>query len=181
MQPFDWYRIFIGDLSLLFTLEIVFRTAFMYLFTVLMARLIGKRGMAQITPFEFIVVIVLGSATGDPMLYPNVPLIHGMAIVTTIVVLEQGYAYISQKSEKIEEYVESSPTLIIKKGQILKGTLEEVSFSKENLMMQLRQQGITDLGYVKEAYLEPSGKLSVFKYKKAPKLVRKTKPQHTNG
>lgn len=177
MQPFDWYRIFLGDLSPLFTLEIVFRTTFMYLFTVLMARMIGKRGMAQITPFEFIIVIILGSATGDPMLYPNVPLIHGMAIISTIVVLERIYAYISQKSLKVEELVESNPALIIRQGKILKGTLEEASFSKENLMMELRQHGITDIGYVKEAYLEPSGKLSVFKYKKAPRLIKKTKPQ----
>lgn len=181
MHAFDWYRIFIGDLSPLFILEIAFRTAFMYLFTVFMARLIGKRGMAQITPFEFIIVIVLGSATGDPMLYPDVPLAHGMAIVTTIVLLERIYAFVSQKNPTIEELVESKPTLLIRNGKILKGTLEEVSFSKENLMMELREQGIEELGIVKEAYLEPSGSLSVFTYKKPLKRVRKTKPRHSSG
>lgn len=181
MQAFDWYRIFMGNLSPLFILEIAFRTAFMYLFTVLMARLIGKRGMAQITPFEFIIVIVLGSATGDPMLYPNVPLVHGMAIVTTIVLMERIYAFFSQRYEKLESFVESEPTLLVHKGKIVKNTLEQVSYSKENLMMQLREQGVDDIGRVKEAYLEPSGSLSVFTYDKPPKLVKKTKPKRTNG
>lgn len=177
MQAFDWYRIFLGNLSPLFILEIAFRTAFMYLFTVLMARMIGKRGMAQLTPFEFIIVIVLGSATGDPMLYPNVPLIYGMAIVTTIVLMEKIYAFFSQKYGAIERFIESKPTLLISKGAIVKKNLEEVAYSKENLMMQLREHGIDDIGRVKEAYLEPSGSLSLFTYDKPPKLKRKTKPK----
>ena len=181
MQAFDWYRIFMGDLSPLFILEIAFRTAFMYLFTVFMARLIGKRGMAQITPFEFIIVIILGSATGDPMLYPNVPLVHGIAIVTTIVGMERIYAFFAQKNTTVERLVESDPELLICKGKIIKETLQSVAFTRENLMMQLRERGIDDIGKVKEAYLEPSGTLSVFTYDKPPKLVRRTKPKHTNG
>ena len=162
IQPFDWQRMFLGDLPLLFILEIIFRTLVMYSYMLLVARYIGKRGIAQITPFEFIIVIILGSAAGDPMFYPDVPLIYGIVVLTTVVVLEKLMEYISNKSKSVETFIESKPTLVVNNGKIVNKALELEKVSRDELLMQLRMKGVLYIDNVKKAYLEPSGKLSVF-------------------
>ena len=172
IQPFDLHRMFLGDMPILFMLEVVFRTAFMYGYTLLAARFIGKRGLGQLTPFEFIVVIVLGSAAGDPMFYPDVPLLHGVAVLTTVVILERFLGYLTRKSTKARTFIESTPALVISNGEMNTKVLEEEQINEEEIRMQLRMQGVEDVARVKKAYLEPSGKLSIFQ-KKRDKSRRK--------
>jgi uncharacterized membrane protein YcaP (DUF421 family) len=162
IQPFDVQRMFFGDLPALFILEVAFRTSFMYLYTLAAARLIGKRGMGQLTPFEYIIVIALGSATGDPMFYPEVPLIHGIVVITSIVLLEKLLARLTQTRPRLEDALESVPTLLIKNGKIIEDSLQKSELSRQELFMQLRMNKIRNVGEVERAFLEPSGRISVF-------------------
>jgi hypothetical protein len=68
-QGFDLERMFIGEFSPVLLAEIAVRTVVMYVYALAVVRFIGKRGLGQVTPFEFVIVIALGSATGDPMFY----------------------------------------------------------------------------------------------------------------
>lgn len=165
LQAFDLHRMFIGDYPPLFMLEIVFRTTFMYVYAIYAARLIGNRGMGQLTPFEYIVVIALGSATGDPMFYPEVPLLHGIVTISIIIIIEKILTKITQNNTKIEELVESKPVLVISEGRIIYSALKKNNISKEELLMLLRMNKVRNVGYVEKAYLEQSGSLSVFKSK----------------
>jgi len=164
--PFDLQRMFIGDYSLWFLAEIVFRTSFMYVYAILAAKIIGQRGMGQLTPFEYIIVIALGSATGDPMFYPNVPLLHGLTVITVIVIFERLIAKLTVMNLSIERALESVPTLLVENGDILEHKLTSSTVSREELHMQLRIQGVRNVSEVERAYLEPSGKISVFRYQK---------------
>lgn len=179
IKPFDMQRMFLGDLPTLFLLEIVFRTGFMYIYMLLIARFIGKRGIAQITPFEFIIVIILGSAAGDPMFYPDVPLIYGIVVLTTVVILEKSMEYLSNKYKKLETFIESEPTLVIKDGEIIKKALEIEKVSRDELLMQLRMKGVLYIDSVKKAFLEPSGKLSVFQDQSVKSKNHTTLPDHS--
>lgn len=67
ITPFDWYRMFIGEQPPLYFLEIVVRIVLIYAFAVFVLRYMGKRGLRQMAPFELMLVIALGSATGDSM------------------------------------------------------------------------------------------------------------------
>lgn len=175
--PFDLKRLFIGDEPPLFLLEILFRTGFMFAFVLIAARVIGKRGMKQLTPFEYIIVIALGSATGDPMFYPSVPLLHGVAVITLIVLLEKGIASIAQKSPYMEKQIESTPTMLIRKGKVRIKALKNSSLTKNELYMQLRMQKVRYLDEVDYAYLETSGSISVFFNKKRKEYKRSILPK----
>jgi uncharacterized membrane protein YcaP (DUF421 family) len=166
IHTFDWQRIWLGDTSLLFLLEIVFRTTVMYLYALIAARFIGNRGMGPLTPFEFIIVIALGSATGDPMFYPDIPLIHGITVLTVIVLLERIFAEAVSRSKSIAKQLQTKPTIVVQNGKIHKDALKKTKLSQEELLMQLRMNGVKYLGHVETAYLEPSGTLSIFKYPK---------------
>jgi len=162
-QPFDLNRMFLGDeVSLLLLAEIAFRTAFMYVAALLLVRFIGKRGLGQLSPFEFLVVIAMGSAAGDPMFYPDVPLIHGVLVLAVIVSLQKLLVDITSRNDRIEHFIESVPALLIQDGVILKDELHREEIARDELMMKLREQGIANVGEVHLAYLEPSGRLSVF-------------------
>ena len=161
--PFDLARMFIGDLPPLFFLEIAVRTFLMYLYTLLAVRFVGKRSFGQLTLFDFLVVIMLGSAAGDPMFYEDVPLVHGFVVITVVVLVERMINFFTNRSKKLETYVEGVPTLVIRDGKVLDDVLRSEEISRAELMMQLRKNGVRSVGEVDLAYLELSGELSVFK------------------
>lgn len=164
VEAFDLRRLFIGDDSLWFLGEVVFRTAFMFLFTLLLVRLTGKRGLGELTPFELIMVVALGSAVGDPMFYADVPLLHAMAVITVIVLLQRGVAFLVDKSGRAERFIESETSLLVANGVIDVETLRREHFARDELFMLLRESGVEQLGQVKRAFLEPSGRISVWMF-----------------
>ena len=117
--PFDWHRMWVGDQTgWLFLLEVVFRTAVMYGYALAFARFLGKRGVGQISPFEFIVIIIISSAAGDPMFYAHVPLLHGFVVLTVVGLLHRAVGFITDRSERAEDVVEGDPILVIENGTI---------------------------------------------------------------
>lgn len=166
IQVFDLHRIFIGDLGLAFLLEVAFRTSFMFLFTVVLVRLLGKRGMGQLAPFELVIIIALGSAVGDPMLYPDVPLFHAMVVVTVIVVFQRALIRMTDRNEVVERFIESEPALFVRDGVVQLELLRREHFGRNELFETLREEGVEQLGQVRRAYLEPSGRVSVWLYER---------------
>lgn len=164
-QAFDLKRLFLGDVPLLFYVEIAFRTFVMYGYALVMLRLIGKRGQRQLSIFEFAIVIALGSAVGDPMFYPQVPLLHGMIVITVIVGLDKLLEELVKNYESVETFVEGSPSILAQDGYLSekqygsKGIL-----SREELFAILRTNKVEQLGQVKRAYMEQTGQISVFIY-----------------
>jgi len=162
MNDFDLYRIFFGIGSCWYLIEILFRTVFMFLYTLANVRLTGKRSIGQLSSFEFIIVIALGSAVGDPM-FLQVPLIHAMLVITTVVLLQKIIAKWCDKSQKFEDIISGIPTLLIKDGQIITGGLKREGITMEDLLLLLRTKGIKDVGEVEHAFLERSGRMSVLR------------------
>ena len=163
-EPFDLQRMFLGDeFALLFLAEIIVRTVIMYLSALLLVRFIGKRGLGQLSPFEYLVVIAMGSAAGDPMFYPDVPLLHGIAVLASIVLLQKGLIQATERSTAVEHLVESRPALLIEDSRLLEDALLREGLNRDELFAKLRQEGVANLAEVRLAYLEPSGGISIFR------------------
>ena len=162
-QPFDWHRILLGDATgFLYLLEIAFRTTVMYLYALVFARFVGKRAVGQISPFEFILIIIISSAAGDPMFYHAVPLTHGILVITVVMLLHWAMSVVTNRSERGEDVLEGEPLLVVENGAIVASALGARTLSRRELMLQLRLQGIQDVGEVHKAFFEPGGKLSLF-------------------
>jgi uncharacterized membrane protein YcaP (DUF421 family) len=159
---FDLQRIFLGDQPSLFLLEIVFRTTLLYLYTLLLLRILGKRGVRQLTFFEFAIILALGSAVGDPMFYDDVPLLHGAAVITVIVLVQHTIVVLTERNKRLEVFFESSPKRLIKNGILELESLEHEKLSKDEVFSRLREAGLRQLGEVERAYLEPSGNISIW-------------------
>lgn len=116
---FDWVRVFVGDAPSLFFFEIVFRISVIWLWTLTLLRWIGGRSVAQLSLTEFLLVIALGSAVGDSMFYPEVPLLHAMLVVFGIVSLDKLVDAIIRRSSKAKAIIDGQPIEVLRDGQIL--------------------------------------------------------------
>lgn len=170
-QLFDLHRMFIGDLPWAFTLEVMVRTVIIYVYTLLLIRLLSRRAIGQLSLIEFALVIALGSAVGDPMFYEDVPLLHGFAVITTVVLLNRGINWLMTRSETVERVVEGVPASLIQNGQVDIPNLRRYGLSQEELFEFLRSQGVENLGSIREAYFEQNGQISLFGYATGEKRI----------
>ncbi|HSM55653.1 MAG TPA: DUF421 domain-containing protein [Candidatus Sulfomarinibacteraceae bacterium] len=166
-QAFDLRRMFLGDAPPLFYLEIVVRTIIIYAWALFMLRLMGKRGLRQLSPFDFVIIIALGSAVGDPMFYPEVPLLQGMLVVTVVVALERILARLVQTREAVERFVEGTPVRLVVDGRLDLEGMRQETLAREELFAILRVNKAEQLGQVKRAYLEQNGQVSLFLFEEA--------------
>ncbi|WP_104992209.1 DUF421 domain-containing protein [Deinococcus sp. NW-56] len=162
-QAFDWPRLLLGpDPSAGLLLELVFRTGVLFVWLLLLLRMTGKRGLAQLSPLEFAIVIGLGSAAGDPMLYADVPLLQALLVLTVVVGLQRAVSRLMTRHRGLETFVDGYPVELMRGGVIVGGRLHEARLSQEDLFERLRPEGVEHLGQVRRVYLEQGGHLSVF-------------------
>ncbi|HBD90376.1 MAG: hypothetical protein A2092_07530 [Rhodobacteraceae bacterium GWE1_64_9] len=161
--PFDLGRLLLGDAPPLFLAEILLRTLVIYSFALLMLRLIGGRSVAQMSIVEFLLVIALGSAVGDGMFYPDVPLLHCLAVVAIIVGLSKLLDDLTLRFRRAKRLLDGRPVQVISDGRILTDGLRQRDMGPTELAAFLRLHGIRNLGELRAVYLEPMGQLSVFR------------------
>ena len=181
-QSFDLWRIAFGEpewATPIFYAEIVLRTTVMYVYTILLARIVGHDAVGQIGPFEFVLVIAVGSAAGDPMFYPEVGLLQGIAVITVVMLLHRLTGFAAGRSRRVERVVQGDPTLVVRDGVIVEEALGSGSLTRREVMALLRLEGIVDTGEVACAFLETSGRLSVFRRPAGErKAGESTLPEH---
>lgn len=159
----DLAEMFVGGFAIGVAVEIAIRTTLMYLYTLTVVRLLGKRGMGHLSPFELVIIVSLGSAVGDPMLYADIPLVHGMIVIAVIVVLQRLLQRATERAPRLETVFEGKPRRLVSGGVIDEEALAKEDLSEAELFTALRENSVEHLGQVRLAYLEPSGVVSVFK------------------
>lgn len=158
---FDLHRIVFGDLPPMFYAEIALRTTVLFLFALVLIRTMGKRSLGQLSTFDFVIIIALGSAVGDPMFYDDVPLLYGMLVVAVVVVMERALAFVTSRRPHVERFVDSTPTVLVRDGIVDYAALRSEMMSPSELFQALRVNGLKQLEDVVLAVLEPSGQVSI--------------------
>jgi len=165
---FDLGRIFLGDLPPLYLFEIALRTTILFGYTMIILRIVGHRGLGQLSMAEFTLIIALGSAVGDPMIYADVPLLHGMFALTVMVLLQRFFTYLTIHSKRVRRIFEGETIRLVKDGAFDLEGVRCAHMSAKEVFAELRQGGAEDLRQVKRAYLETDGQVSVFLYESKP-------------
>lgn len=164
IQELDWKTLLLGSEKWAFLFETALRTFVMFLVILFCLRLLGKRGVKQLSVFELGVIIGLGSAAGDPMFYKDVGLLPGVLVFSIVIGLYRLITFLINRSEKFEKFVEGTPTCILKDGRILVHNFEKEPIATDEFLSQLRLHSVSHLGQVKEAIIETNGDVSVFYY-----------------
>lgn len=106
VQPFDWERILIDQFPWTYLGEVAFRTVFMFFVLLTALTISGKREVRQLSIYELVLVIGLGSAAGDPMFYPDVPLSSAVVVFVVMMGCYKLATYISDRNQFVRETVE---------------------------------------------------------------------------
>ncbi|RZL38057.1 MULTISPECIES: DUF421 domain-containing protein [Pedobacter] len=160
----DWKSFFIGEENWEFLFEIALRTFIMYFIILIGLRLLGKRGVRQLSVFELVVIISLGSAAGDPMFYKEIGLLIPVIIFFIIVGAYRLTTYLTAKSEKLDDLIEGKCVYLIKQSKFNIEEFKKEVLAQDEFFAELRQQSISHLGQVENVILETSGTLSVYFY-----------------
>lgn len=161
---FDWKQLMLGGEEWSFLPETILRTFLMFIVIVISLRLLGKRGVKQLSVFELVVIIGLGSAAGDPMFYKNVGILPALLVFSMVVILYSIITYLIGKSKKFEVLVEGKPVRLIKQGVFSIDNFEKEILGEDEFFAELRMQGVSQLGQIEEAIIESSGNISIFYY-----------------
>lgn len=162
IMDFDWHRILFSDQEYSFFWEILFRTPLMFLAVVVVLKFTGKRGVQQLSIFEMVMIITLGSAAGDSMFYDDVGILHAVAVFVLVLAVYRVLIWLITKFEWFELMIEGKPIYIIRDGKMCLKELKSKELGSDEFLGTLRGQHVDQLGQVKYAVLEDTGSLSVF-------------------
>lgn len=158
----DWKELFMGQEEWPFLLEIILRTVIMFITIILGLRILGKRGVKQLSLFELVVIIGLGSAAGDPMFYKEVGILSSIIVFAVIIMLYSGVTYLIGNNKFFENLLEGKPICLIEKGEFSIENFKKENLGSDEFFAELRLQGISQLGQIDRAIEEVSGDISVF-------------------
>lgn len=134
-------NIFFGDTGISFTISIILRTFLMFVIILLFLRLLGKRGVKQLSVFELVVILGLGSAAGDPMIYKEVGIVSALVAFAVIVICYKLLTVLVFKYKWIENIVEGKEVYIIKKGKFAIEEFKKESVSKDEFFYGIKVTG----------------------------------------
>jgi uncharacterized membrane protein YcaP (DUF421 family) len=158
----DWKSIFLPDTPVL---EIILRGSIMYLSLFTMLRVILKRQTGTLGMTDLLLITLLADAAQNAMAgeYKSIP--NGIVLVGTIIFWNYLFDWLSYRSEWFGRLIQQAPLALIKDGKMIRKNMRQEFITEDELMMELRQQGLDDVSKVKQAYIESDGRISIIERK----------------
>jgi uncharacterized membrane protein YcaP (DUF421 family) len=144
-------------------LNLAIRGFAVYIAVLLLLRLGGKRQLGQMSPTEFVAILLISNAVQNSMNGGDNSLLGGLLLAAVLVALSSTVSLLTYKSRRFSAIFEGSPTILIHKGKVLDQNLKHERLTQSELRTLLRKQGVHDLEEIHSAILEADGSLSVIK------------------
>ena len=142
-------------------ITLIFRTLLVYIFLILIMRLMGKRQIGELEVTDLVATLLLSEIASLPITDPNIPVLHALIPMIVLLSLEVFSSYILIRVPKLKNFLSASPTFLIKEGVLDQAALMASRLSIEELMSEIRQQGFCNLAYIWYAILEKDGQLTI--------------------
>jgi uncharacterized membrane protein YcaP (DUF421 family) len=157
----DWNKIFLPDTPLL---EIFIRGTIMYLCIYFLLRFVLKRQAGSIGVADILVLVLISDAAQNAMAaeYHSIP--DGLLLVSTIIFWSYTLDWLGYRFPRFERVLHPPPLRLVKDGRMLRRNMRRELITEQELMSQLRQEGISDLKNVKEACMEGDGRISIIRH-----------------
>lgn len=153
-------------------LNISMRSTLIVVVLLILTRLLGKKQMSQLTYFNYITGVTMGSVAGDFISEVNMPVVDALASLIAICILTELNSFIVLKSTSYRKVMDGDDIILIKKGKIIKPALKSCRMSVNILLMLLRQSNTFSVEEVEYAILETNGSLSVMKRQQAQPIIK---------
>ncbi|MED0968868.1 DUF421 domain-containing protein [Bacillus paramycoides] len=154
--------------------SIIGRTMLLYIIILIIFRLMGKREIGELSVLDLVVFIMLGEMAVVAIENTDKSLWHQLVPMTFLMCIQIILSVISLKFQRFRHLIEGEPAILVNAGKIDEKKMRKQRYNIDDLMMQLREQGVGDVRDVEYAILEPTGKLSVFQKQKSKKSKNDT-------
>ena len=141
---------------------LIFKTIFMYFFIIFVYRIMGKKEVGELSIVDLIVSILIAELVALSIEGDSKSILLSVIPILVLVFVQIGLSYITLKNEKIRNIIDGKPIVIIKNGKLNFTEMSKLRYSLDDLLTQLRLQGVKSIDKVKYAVLENNGNLSIF-------------------
>jgi len=162
MEAFDWHRVLLDDRSWGFLGEVVARTVLAYVVVFTFLKIAGRRGVRQLSLFELVVILTLGSAAGDVTFYQDVPILPVLVVFIAMITLYRLTTFLTERSGRFGDWLEGKPFTIIRDGVFELETLDSGNITHAEFLMELRLHGAEHLGQIRLGIMEVNGDVSLY-------------------
>jgi uncharacterized membrane protein YcaP (DUF421 family) len=143
-------------------MDTVLRAAAVYIVVLLVLRLAGRRTVAEMTPFDLVLLLIIGDATQQALLGDDFSLTTAFLVVATLIVLDILLSLLKERFASLAKLIDGVPMVIVENGQPLRERMRRARVSMDDVMLSAREsQGIERLEEIKFAVLEVSGGISI--------------------
>lgn len=142
-------------------LTIIIRSILIYLIVLLVFRLMGKRQLGQMQPFELVLTLIIADLATIPMAEVSVPVLHGVVPLLTLVVLHFLLTLISRSSQQFSKIISGKPVILVNPKGIDYQAMKKLNLSTDDIFAALRECGYFSLSQIQYAIMETNGKVSV--------------------
>ncbi|MBW8741410.1 MAG: DUF421 domain-containing protein [Gaiellaceae bacterium] len=144
-------------------MDIVFRGIVVFFFLYLLTRIVGRRELSSLEPFDLILLVILGDSVQQGLTQDDYSITGAVIAISTIAVLQVATSYVSFRVPRLRPLLDGEPIVVVEDGKAIEGNLKRERLSVEELMEEARLQQIGSLDEIQWAVLETSGNISFIK------------------
>nr|WP_257303910.1 YetF domain-containing protein [Geothrix sp. SG10] len=148
--------------------EFILRALLVYGFLLVTLRLTGKRQVGQLSPFDFVLLLVLSNAVQNSMNAGDNTVGAGFILVATLLAVNGFMSWLTWRSKRAEILLDGRPQILVHNGQLDEAMLASERITRHELMAAVRQAGVSDVADVRVAILETNGRINVIAKPPAP-------------
>ena len=143
-------------------MDSVLRAGAMYLALMVLFKIAGRRSLAELTTFDFVLLMMIGDATQQALLGDDFSITNGVLVIVTLIAIDVGLSLLKQRSGWVSRLIDGEPTIIVENGKLLHRRLRHARLIEADVMEAARSsQGIERLEEIKFAIIERNGKISI--------------------
>jgi len=156
-------------------MDAVVRATVIYLFVLLIFRISGRRTFAELTGFDFVLLLIIGEATQQALLGDDYSITNAMIVIATLVSLDIGFSLIKSRLPFAARLIDGMPMILVENGRPLRERMERARIDEEDVLEAARsKQGLERLEQIKFAILEVSGGISIVPFGRKPRAAKPT-------
>ncbi|MBX6392878.1 MAG: DUF421 domain-containing protein [Burkholderiales bacterium] len=147
-------------------MDAVARAVLIYFVLLLLFRIAGRRTLAEITTFDFVLLLIIGEATQQAMLGEDFSITNAVIIIATLLFVDVMLSLLKSRSRRMEKVLDGVPTVIVENGRCLRERMAKARVDEDDILEAARRlQGIERLDQIKYAVIEVNGGISIIPYR----------------
>lgn len=143
-------------------MDSVLRAGAMYVALMVLFRVAGRRSLADLTTFDFVLLLIIGEATQQALLGEDFSFTNAVLVIATLIVLDVGLSLVKLNSLSVARLLDGHATVVVEDGHFLHGRMRRSRLTEDDILESARaNQGLTDVSQIQYAIVERNGKISI--------------------